>query len=250
MLPARLRHGAIASLARAYPKLDWAPQWLRAKHTLTELSLDSALGFYRTIARVHHDRRRGLLSSRLNAALDGYDPSARVPALMEESGSDDPLAQAQYVDVNLWLVGDILTKVDRASMANSLEVRAPILDYKLVEWGLSLPASLKLKGGEGKYVLKRALEPWVPKEVLYRRKQGFATSLSGLFRSQADRVRGRLLGPTMLDSGFFDRSALLRMIDEHAASRFDHSMALWHLLVFEGFLASEMANIRTEALAA
>lgn len=250
VLPARLRHGAIASLARAYPKLDWAPQWLRAKHTLTELSLDSALGFYRTIARVHHDRRRGLLSSRLNAALDGYDPSARVPALMEESGSDDPLAQAQYVDVNLWLVGDILTKVDRASMANSLEVRAPILDYKLVEWGLSLPASLKLKGGEGKYVLKRALEPWVPKEVLYRRKQGFATSLSGLFRSQADRVRGRLLGPTMLDSGFFDRSALLRMIDEHAASRFDHSMALWHLLVFEGFLASEMANIRTEALAA
>ena len=90
----------------------------------------------------------------------------------------------------------------------------------------------------------------MPKEVLYRRKQGFATSLSGLFRSQADRVRGRLLGPTMLDSGFFDRSALLRMIDEHAASRFDHSMALWHLLVFEGFLASEMANIRTEALAA
>ncbi len=112
--------------------------------------------------------------------------------LMEESGSDDPLVQAQYVDINTWLVGDILTKVDRASMANSLEVRAPLLDYELVEWGLSLPASLKLRGGTGKYVLKRALEPLLPKELLYRRKQGFAMSLGTLFRREQQRLRSRL----------------------------------------------------------
>ncbi len=99
-------------------------------------------------------------------------------------------------------------------------------------------------------MLKKTLEPWLPNEVLYRRKQGFATSLASLFRHQTDRVRARLLGPTMLDSGYFDRTSLARMLDEHAAGRFDHSMALWHLLVFEGFLASEMANVGPEALAA
>lgn len=239
-MPAGLRGGAVAKLAAIYPKLDWAPQWLRAKHTLTELSLDSALGYYRTIARVHDSRRRDLFSSTLTATLDGYDPSARVPALMAESGTDDPLAQAQYVDINTWLVGDILTKVDRASMANSLEVRAPLLDYQLVEWGLSLPASLKLRGNEGKLVLKQALEPWLPKEVLYRRKKGFATPLGDLFRREVERVRGRLLGETMLDSGLFARESLAQLVNEHATRRFDHSLALWHLLVFEGFLASEL----------
>ena len=240
MLPPGLRRGAIAMLARAYPKLDWAPQWLRAKHTLTELSLDSALGYYRTIARVHDERRRTLFSPEMEAGLDGYDAAARIPALIAESGSDDPLAQAQYVDINTWLPGDILTKVDRASMANSLEVRAPLLDYKLVEWGLSLPATLKLRGGQGKYVFKKAMEPWLPKDVLYRPKQGFATPLGLLFRREAARVRARLLGEPMLHSGLFARESLVQMIDEHAAGRFDHSLTLWHLLVFEGFLASEV----------
>ncbi len=243
VLPSRVRRSLVGRLARVYPKLDRAPQWLRAKHTLTELSLDSAMGYYRTIARVHDERRRALFSPGLEAALDGHDPSARIPALMEESGSDDPLVQAQYVDINTWLVGDILTKVDRASMANSLEVRAPLLDYRLVEWGLSLPSSLKLRGKEGKYVLKRALEPLLPNDVLYRRKQGFATSLAGLFRRETGRLRSRLQSELMLDCGLFEAGAIGQLLDEHQSTRFDHSMALWHLLVFEGFLASEMPGV-------
>jgi asparagine synthase (glutamine-hydrolysing) len=240
-LPARVRREAVGRLARVYPKLDRAPQWLRARHTLTELSLDSALGYYRTVARVHDERRRALFSPGLEAGLDGYDPTARVPALMQESGSDDPLVQAQYVDIHTWLVGDILTKVDRASMANSLEVRAPLLDYRLIEWGLALPAKLKLRGGQGKYVLKRALEPKLPHELLYRRKQGFATSLAELFRREDARLRGRLLSEHMLDCGLFEPNAIRQLLGEHAAARLDHSLALWHLLVFEGFLASEVA---------
>jgi asparagine synthase (glutamine-hydrolysing) len=246
-LPAPVRREVVGRLARVYPKLDRAPQWLRARHTLNELSLDSALGYYRTVARVHDERRRELFSTALNAALDGYDSSARVPALMEESGSDDPLVQAQYVDINTWLVGDILTKVDRASMASSLEVRAPLLDYRLVEWGLSLPSKLKLRGGEGKYVLKRVLEQKLPRELLYRRKQGFATSLAGLFRREDARLRARLLSECMLDCGLFEPGAIRRLLDEHAAGRFDHSLALWHLLVFEGFLASEVPTVEVGA---
>ncbi|MDE2006764.1 MAG: asparagine synthase (glutamine-hydrolyzing) [Rhodospirillales bacterium] len=242
LLPAGVRRRAIGGLAAIYPKLDRAPRWLRAKHTLTELSLDSALGYYRTLARVQDAARRALLAPGVAAALDGYDPGARIGALMAEAGTGDALGQAQYVDLATWLPGAMLAKVDRTSMANGLEVRAPFLEYRLAEWGLSLPASLKLRGGEGKYVLKRALEPFLPREVLYRPKQGFAMSLDGVFRAKIARLRARLLGPGLGDTGLFRMEAVARLLDEHAAGAFDHSLALWQLLAFEGFAASELAD--------
>jgi asparagine synthase (glutamine-hydrolysing) len=242
LLPATVRHTVIGQLARAYPKLDWAPRWLRAKHTLTEISLDSALGYYRMIAKTDHSRRRSLFSPRLETALDGYDPAARIPALMEESGSDDPLLQAQYADLQTWLSGGILTKVDRVSMANALEVRAPFLDHEVVDWGLRLPGALKLRNGAGKYLLKRALEPYLPREVLYRPKQGFASSLARCFRAAPDRLRDRLLGDIMLGFDLFSPGSIAQLIDEHEQGRFDHSGVLWLLLVFEGFLATELTE--------
>ena len=240
-VPAPLRRGVLGQLAAAYPKMDWAPRWMRAKHTLTEISLDSALGYYRTMAKVHHDQRRGLFSTTLRAQLDGHDPAARVVDLMQECDSDDTLLQAQYVDVNTYLVGDILTKVDRTSMAHSLEVRSPFLDHNFLEWGMALPANLKLRGQEGKWVLKKALEPMLPNEILYRRKQGFAMSLTGLLRREAGRLRERLLAGPMRDSGLFDGTAIARLIDQHEQGRSDHSQPLWLLLAFEGFLAAAEA---------
>lgn len=248
-LPASLRRQVIGRIAGLYPKLDRAPQWLRAKTTLTEISLDSAVGFYSMTCRVQQDRRRGLFSRPLRERLNGYDPADRVRALMDEAGSDDPVLQAQYVDLHTWLVGDILVKVDRASMARSLEVRAPLLDYELVEWAATLPSSLKLHGREGKYIFKKAMEPLLPAELLYRRKQGFAEPLAQQFRAGAGRLRRRLLGDVMLDSGYFCQSALSRLIDEHASGAYDRSAALWLLLVFEGFLAREAGGdrpVRTE----
>jgi asparagine synthase (glutamine-hydrolysing) len=239
LLPAPLRRHALAPLARLYPKLDRAPRWLRAKHTLTEISLDSALGYYRTLAKVQDERRRALLSPGLRARIDGHDPATRILALMAEREDAAPLAQAQYVDINTYLPGDILVKVDRASMAVSLEARAPLLDRDLVAFGFSLPARLKLRGGSGKDVLKRALAPYVPGEILYRRKQGFAMPLAEQFRAGADRVHARLMGEAMLDSGLFQPDALSRLVREHETRRFDHSTTLWLLLVFEGFLARE-----------
>ena len=243
LLPDTARRGFVASLARAYPKLDRAPRFLRAKHTLTELSLDAAASYYRTMVRVQDERRLALLSPGLRSAVDGHDPAATVAAVMADSGSDDPLAQAQYVDLGTWLPGMMLTKVDRTSMASSLEVRSPLLDYRLVEWGLSLPAGHKLRGGEGKLVLKRALEPWLPREVLYRPKQGFATPLGAILRQGIDQVRARLLSPAMLDSGLFHAPAITRLLDEHASRQFDHAQTLWSLLTFEGFLVSEMTPV-------
>ena len=237
-VPAPLRRSVLGQLAAAYPKMDWAPRWLRAKHTLTEISLDSALGYYRTVAKVHHAQRRALFSPTLRAQVDGHDPAARFVDLMQASEGADTLQQAQYVDVNTYLVGDILTKVDRTSMAHSLEVRAPFLDHRFVEFGMSLPAGLKLRGQEGKHVLKKALEPLLPGSILYRRKQGFAMSLSGVFRAQAGRLRERLLAGPMQECGLFDLGAIGALIDGHESGRSDHAGALWLLLAFEGFLAA------------
>lgn len=242
-MPAAARRHVLGPLARMYPKLDRAPRWLRAKHTLTEISLDSALGYYRTVCKLHRENRRALLSDAMKRELGDYDPGDRFPALMAECDPDETLLQAQYADLATWLPGDILTKVDRTSMAVSLEVRPPILDHTLVEWGMALPASLKLRGGEGKHILRQAVAPLLPQQVLHGPKQGFAASIGARLRAQAPLVKQRLLGGAMLDSGLFDAAGLAAMVDRHASGRHDHAQALWQLLVLEGFLAQQAGGL-------
>lgn len=239
LLPAGLRRGAVGALARAYPKLDRAPRWLRAKTTLTEISLDSALGYYGTVCKLTEERRRTLFSPAQRAAVAGYDPAARFATLMGECDPEDSLLQAQYADLQTYLPGDILTKVDRTSMAVSLEVRPPLLDPDLVSWGLALPAATKLRGGVGKRVLREAAAPLLPPALLRRRKRGFAADLSGQFRIAAPEIRTRLTSGPMADSGLFDLQSLRRLVDQHADGRSDNTQVLWNLLVVEGFLAIE-----------
>ena len=238
-VPSAARKHLLAPLARIYPKLDSAPRWLRAKHTLTEISLDSALGYYRTVCKLHRDNRRALMSDSLRSTLGEYDPSDRFPALMAECDPDQSLLQAQYADLHTYLPGDILTKLDRTSMAVSLEVRPPLLDHTLVEWGMSLPAEMKLQRGEGKHILRQSMASLLPERVLHGPKQGFAASIGAQLRQQAELVKQRLLGEPMLDSGLFDPAGLAAMVDRHASGRHDHAQALWQLLVLEGFLAKE-----------
>jgi asparagine synthase (glutamine-hydrolysing) len=239
LLPTRLRRGAVGALARAYPKLDRAPRWLRAKTTLTEISLDSALGYYGTVCKLAEERRRALLSPAQRAAVTGHDPSARFAALMAECDPDDSLLQAQYADLQTYLPGDILTKVDRTSMAVSLEVRPPLLDPELVGWGLALPAAAKLRGGVGKRVLREAASAVLPTTLLQRRKRGFAADLSGKLRAAAAQIRTRLTSGPMAESGLFNLQAVGRLVDQHSNGGFDHTQALWNLLVVEGFLLGE-----------
>lgn len=235
-LPPAVRRNLLGNLARAYPKMDRAPRWLRAKTTLTELSLDSAAGYYRTVAKIGDERRLALLSPAWRSTLDGHDPGARIASLIAECDPDEPLLAAQYADLHTYLPGDILVKTDRASMAVSLELRPPILDHDLVAWGMALPAGLKLRGGVGKHVLREAMAPHLPSDLLSARKRGFAASIGGQFRARAEEVRARLTGETLLDSGILDRAALVRLVEEHTSGGSDHSQAIWQLLVLEGFL--------------
>ena len=138
-----------------------------------------------------------------------------------------------------YLPGDILTKVDRASMAHALEVRVPILDHQLVDWISSLDPDLKLKGREGKFIFKKALEPSLPNDILYRQKMGFSIPLDSWFRGPLrEKVRTSLLGGKMWDSGLFETEYLTKLVDQHQSGRWDHSASIWTLLMFEAFLGN------------
>jgi asparagine synthase (glutamine-hydrolysing) len=148
----------------------------------------------------------------------------------------DPLSLVQYLDFKTYLPGDILTKVDRASMAHSLEVRVPLLDHTFVEWVAGLPSGQKLHDGIGKYVFKRALEPKLPNEILYRSKMGFAVPIVQWFRGPLrETLRESILGGNLRQSGLFDNAFLKRLIDQHQSGARDFSPVLWELLMFERF---------------
>jgi asparagine synthase (glutamine-hydrolysing) len=191
------------------------------------------------------ERDMPLLSDDFRAILDqGEDPQNVLRAYFDRAPARDPLSQMLYVDTKSYLVDDILTKVDRMSMLNSLEVRAPILDHLFVEWAASLSFDWKLRGGRQKYILRKlAQRVGVPKEVLYRKKQGFALPLVHWIRHELkELVLSVLLDPGTLQRGYFDARGVRQLLDEHFRGRRDHSGRIWRLLIFELWHRNFLAN--------
>ena len=241
--PAVLRRPVFGALGRWYPKADWAPRVLRAKTTFEALSRDLVEGYFHGVSLMTDAMRTELFSARLQRELQGYRAIEVMRAHAREAGATDALSTIQYLDFKTYLPGDILTKVDRASMAHALEVRVPLLDHQLVEWLATLPSSMKLRGAEGKYIFKKSLEPHLPHTILYRRKQGFAVPLAQWFRGPlSSRVRESLLGPRLADSGLFNKKVLHDMVEHHQSGRRDYSAQIWSLLMFETFLRKEEAR--------
>lgn len=237
MLPLALRGPVFGMLGRVYPKMDWAPKIFRAKSTLQALARESAAAYLHSVSIMHDAMRAQLFSSAFRSELQGYDATEVFRYHARKSPTDHPLSLVQYLDFKTYLPGDILTKVDRASMAHSLEVRVPILDHEFVEWVSGLPPALKLQNREGKYIFKKALEPHVPNDVLYRPKMGFAVPLASWFRGPLrSRVRTALLGQSLRETGIFNDAYLERIVNEHQSGMGEHSAAIWSLLMFESFV--------------
>lgn len=236
-LPAGFRRTLFGLLGRAYPKLDWAPRRLRAKSTFQELALDTVPGYFASVSKLNDQMRDRLYSDGFKRELSGYHAVELLQAEFASADSDDPLLQAQHADIRTWLAGGILVKVDRASMAASLETRAPILDHKFVEWTATLPPALKLNRQGGKYLFKRALEPHVSVDILYRPKMGFSVPLAKWFRGPLrQRLRAAVSSKALQDTGIFDMRYLSSLAEQHISGRRDHSAALWSVLMFESFL--------------
>ncbi len=226
-IPGWIRRGVLPSLSRAVP-FTW-PGWnaVYAAGRLGDDGIAPNVGVYPYI-------RDQLVTDELMAQLDGYDPFERSRRLTREAGRLDPVSRSQYLDTLQYLPADILTKVDRMSMANSLEVRAPLLDYTLVEYVATLPVSLKLRGTLSKYLLRKVGERLLPAATLTKAKQGFGIPKDLWFRKTlrpfAEEI---LLDRQSLARGYFRKDALTRMLRHHATGRRDYSTWIWSLIVLE-----------------
>ena len=239
-MPLGLRRPLFGSLGRLYPKADWAPRMFRAKSTFESMARSSVEAYFHEISVIRDPLRSRMFNDTFKAELGGYKALEVFNAHATKAGTDDPLALIQYIDLHTYLVGDINTKVDRASMAHSLEVREPLMDHLLVEWLAKLPSALKLRGAEGKYLLKRAMEPHLPHDIMYRPKMGFAVPLARWFRGPLQqRVRDALLGGRMVATGWFNPQVIEQIIEQHESGVRDHSTPIWTLLMFDAFLKNK-----------
>jgi len=231
VVPASVRSTVFGQLGRWYPGLAWAPRPLRAKATLQSLSRSPLEGYFNSISVFRPDEKALLFTRDFQQHLADYDSLDVLKKYYDEADTMDPLSRIQYVDIKTYLPDDILTKVDRASMAVSLEVRAPILDHKFMELAASIPSDLKLRGKTGKYIFKKAMEPLLPQDILYRPKQGFAIPLDRWFRRELKDLAYDLVIASNKD-GILDRNYLSKIWKQHQSGRFDRSAYLWTVLMF------------------
>ena len=236
-MPLEARQSVFGLLGRLYPKADWAPRIFRAKAAFLALASNTLDAYFHSVSLLGGDMRHRLFSADFRRELGGYEAIEVFRAHARRARTDDPLALAQYLDIKTYLAGDINTRIDRASMAHSLEVRAPLLDHLLVEWLATLPSSFKLRGREGKLLFRKAMEPLLPRAVLCRPRMGFAAPLARWFRGPLRaRVREAVLGDTLASTGIFEHDTLRHLVDSHQRGVYDYSAPLWALLMFEAFL--------------
>src|SRR6185369_17069732 len=204
------------ALGDIFPKMDWAPRPLRAKTTLQAIGRSSEEAYAATVGVTGQAMRQRLYAPLAARALQGHRAEDRYIAAMRQAPARDALGRAQYADMKIWLPGDILTKVDRTSMAVSLEAREPLLDHRLIEFAATLPHDMRVRGGTGKWLMKKALKRYLPDEILYRRKMGFVTPISAWFRgplaAEADAVAR---GSALVETGWFDAAVLARVAADH-----------------------------------
>ncbi len=235
-LPPWFRQYGISPLAAIYPKLDWAPQFLRAKTTLTNLSLAPLESYFNTMSWFQGVRDT-LFTEQVRKQIASYSPFSVFEQYAQQCPSD-PLSAVQYMDMKTYLCDDILTKVDRTSMAHSLEVRVPILDHEFIELVATIPSTFKLHHGEGKYLFKKALSSFLPHDILYRKKMGFSLPLAMWFRQGelAQQFKTNVLGVRARSGEFLNRKVLENMWGSHQQGKRDWSPELWSILIFEKWL--------------
>jgi len=233
-----------AAAGAAWPRMAWAPRWLRAKSVLQNLGREPGRAYYASLTQVGLEEARAVLAPELRDALAQHDPFLAFEEHYRRPRDADSLYRAQYADFKTWLPERILTKTDRASMAVSLEVRVPLLDHRFVEAFVHLPMGDKVSGGRGKHALREALRPRLPAEVLDGRKRGFETPLRAWIQGPLAGAVGEAIEE--IPSEVFDRDALRRRLEGHRSGLQDHSQLLWSLLVWEHWRRRHgMAGIAT-----
>jgi asparagine synthase (glutamine-hydrolysing) len=235
LVPHAFRRPVFGALGAIYPRMARAPQWLRAKSTLLGLSRDSVEAYFHSVAISPEYIRRDLVSSAFTKRLAGYT-ALNVFREAAKGGPDDQIALAQHIDYQTYLAGDINVKVDRASMAHSLEVREPLMDHKLVEWSAKLHRSMHLHTGQTKSLLKDLARKEISSDIVDRPKQGFIVPIAKWMRGELGE-RLQQIGSDSQVASFVNLDYLGKLFNEHLNGQADHSRTLWSVAVLDAFLA-------------
>lgn len=229
-IPGSIRSGLLRPVSAALP------HGARGKNFLHNISLGPIDRYVDSVSAFNGPKKKYLYSREMRASLNGEFAAGEklFRAYASGSGLHDPIARLLYLDSKTYLPGDILTKVDRMTMASSIEARVPLLDHELIEFVATMPSNLKMKGSETKYILKKTMEGTVPNEILYREKQGFGVPIGEWINDQLrERINDDLADKRTVDRGYFESSYITTLLKEHSTGRRDHSNALWMLWMLE-----------------
>jgi asparagine synthase (glutamine-hydrolysing) len=227
-LPAIARKNLMLPLSRALPQITPGKNFLR------NIALDPAARYVDTMTMFNQQQKNALLGDRAPLWLESYDATASFIRLFNAPASTDTIDRLMYLDSKTYLPGDIMAKVDRMSMAHSIETRAPFLDHELIEFVQRIPAALKLKGDETKYILKQAVTGLVPEVIIRRQKKGFGVPLRAWFKRELkEMLHDTLTDQRTRERGLLNQRAIRHLINEHQIGRRDHARELWSLLTLE-----------------
>jgi len=231
LVPGPLRRPLFTGLGRLYPKADYLPQVFRGKAFLSNVARDPVDAYFYSVGAFSDDDKRSILGDDVQGQLGDYQTVGLFRDLYRRAPAPDHLSRLQYLDIKTYLAEDILTKVDRASMAVSLEVRCPILDHVFMEYAARIPSSLKLVGRDGKHIFKKALGGVLPRDILYRTKMGFGVPVpEWVRRDLRDYARAHVLEgeATRL---YLDGSSVERLWREHNSGLRNRATELWAIMM-------------------
>jgi asparagine synthase (glutamine-hydrolysing) len=233
-VPQFLRNGLIEPIVNNLPVSNKNLSFdYKAKRFVAASKYDVVTRHHSWFGSFSIDEQSNLLSKDVLAATSN-DIYKDAKELLEICDATSEIERMQFLDINFYMAEDILTKVDRASMAVSLEVRAPFLDPRVAQFAAALPLEYKLKGNKGKYILKKAVEPLLPKNILHRPKKGFGIPIADWLKQRLNPLMHELLDSKRLkDQGLFDEKFVQKLIKEHETNTASHHKQLWTLLVFQ-----------------
>lgn len=233
-LPAFLRKMAIEPIINALPPTAKKKGFInKSKRFIEGARLPDFLQHVRWMVFLQRAEKELLYSSDFSRSLNGYNSHGFIEEYFSQVTSNDPLDQMEYVDIKSYLVDDILVKVDRMSMANSLEARVPFLDHRFVEFAATIPSELRLNGKRTKHILKSSLQHELPMNIIERGKEGFSIPIKNWVKNELKpMMMSALSEQNVKDKGFFDPKYVNRLVDEHLKGRENHSHRIWALMVF------------------
>lgn len=233
-LPAFLRKMAIEPIVNALPPTDKKKGFInKSKRFVEGARLADHLQHVRWMIFLQRAEKDLLYSPDFSRSLNGYDSHGFIEEYFSQVTSNDPLDQMEYVDIKSYLVDDILVKVDRMSMASSLEARVPFLDHRFVEFAATIPSELRLNGKRTKHILKTSLQHELPMTIIERGKEGFSIPIKNWVKNELKpMMMSALSEQNVKDKGFFDPQFVNRLVDEHLKGRENHSHRIWALMVF------------------